>query len=140
LEENNTINKKKLNEWYKKMVELCEKSDRLEVGLLNFGHVLYYSPPDKSGLWIDKNVAEILNAKDASIIRDGYRTESFNSLGVVSIDSEGKVFDNVATRYTLKADEIEKAKYHRLAMVMRDLADSYKEQAERTRNRYSDDD
>lgn len=140
LEENNTINKKKLNEWYKKMVELCKKSDRLEVGLLNFGHVLYYSPPDKSGLWIDKNVAEILNAKDASTIRDGYRTETFNSLGVISIDSEGKVFDDVAARYNLKADEIEKAKYHRLAMVMRDLADSYKEQAERTRKRYSDDD
>lgn len=139
LEENNTINKKKLNAWYKEMIEICTKSDRLEVGLLNFGHVLYHSPPDKSGLWIDKNVAEILNSKDASTIRDGYRTESFNSLGVVSIDSEGRVFDDIASRYTLKADEIEKAKYYRIAMIMRELADSYKEQAERTRKRYSDD-
>jgi len=140
LEENNTINKKKLNDWYKKMIEVCKESDRLEVGLLNFGHVLFYSPPDKSGLWIDKSVAEILNEKDASTIRDGYRTESFNSRGVISIDSEGKVFDDIAAGYTLKADEIEKAKYHRLAMIMRDLSESYKEQAERTRKRYSDDD
>ena len=136
LQEDNKLDKIKLKKWYKEMKKICEKSDRLDVGLMNFGHVLFYSPIDKSGLWIDKAVAEILNADDAEIIRDGFRTECINSLGVVSLDKNGKVYEDLAESYEEKALSIEKAGYSRIANVMRNLADSYKNRAEETRERF----
>ncbi|MEG2235196.1 MAG: ATP-binding protein [Clostridia bacterium] len=138
LDDKGVINKIKLNNWYDKMKEICTQSDRLEVGLLNFGHVLYYSPEDKSGLWIDKNVAEILDDNASNIIRDGFRTEVFNSLGAINIDKDGAVYDNLADKYEEKAISIEKAGYSRIATLMRSLSDSYRNQAERTRERYDD--
>ena len=104
--ENGTINKEKLNLWYNKMIKICTKSDRLEVALSNFGKVLFHSPKDKSGFWIDKNVAEILNQENADIIRKGFHTEAFNSLGVINYDPEGSVFENKSNEYNEKADDL----------------------------------
>lgn len=136
--DNGVINKKKLNDWYNEMVKICEKSDRLEVALSNFGKVLYHSPEDKSGFWIDKNVAEILNQENADIIREGFHIEAFNSMGVVNYDSEGSVFDNKAKEYYEKADSADKEGFYRLASEMRKLADTYKYEAENTREHYFD--
>lgn len=136
--ENGTIDKEKLKSWYNKMVEICTKSDRLEVALSNFGKVLYHSPKDKSGFWIDKNVAEILNQENADIIRKGFNTEAFNSLGVINYDSEGSVFENKANEYNEKANLADKEGFYRLAKAMRKLADTYKYEAENTREHYYD--
>lgn len=136
--ENGTIDKDKLNNWYKEMVIICSQSDRLEVGLSNFGKVLYHSPKDKDGFWIDKNVAEILNAENADIIRRGFHTEAFNSLGVINYDPEGTVFENLSKEYEEKANLADKEGFYRLAKEMRNLADTYKYEAEHTREHYYD--
>lgn len=132
------INKKNLNNWYNKMIEICTKSDRLEVALSHFGKVLFHSPKDKDGFWIDKNVAEILNEENADIIREGFHIEAFNSLGIVNYDSEGSVFENKAKEYNQKAEEADKEGFYRLAKEMRKLADTYKYEAEETREHYFD--
>jgi len=136
--ENGTIDKDKLNNWYKEMVIICGESDRLEVGLSNFGKVLYHSPKDNDGFWIDKNVAEILNAENADIIRRGFHTEAFNSLGVINYDPEGTVFENLSKEYEEKANLADKEGFYRLAKEMRNLADTYKYEAEHTREHYYD--
>lgn len=136
--ENGTIDKGKLNNWYEEMVIICSESDRLEVGLSNFGKVLYHSPKDKDGFWIDKNVAEILNDENADIIRRGFHTEAFNSLGVINYDPEGTVFENVSKEYEEKANLADKEGFYRLAKEMRNLADTYKYEAEHTRDHYYD--
>lgn len=135
---NGIIDKEKLNNWYDQMIDICKKSDRLEVGLSNFGKVLYHSPKDKSGFWIDKNVAEILNKNDADIIRSGFHTEAFNSLGVINYDPEGSVFENLAKEYEEKAISADTEGFYRLAKEMRKLADTYKYEAEHTREHYYD--
>ena len=66
--EDGYIDSSKLKIWYENMKDICKKIDRLEVGTSCFGKVLFYSPKDKSGFWIDKTVAEIIN--DNEIIRD----------------------------------------------------------------------
>ncbi len=136
--ENGIIDKEKLNSWYNKMVEICTKSDRLEVALSNFGKVLYHSPKDKSGFWIDKNVAEILNQENANIIREGFRTEALNSLGVINYDSEGSAFENKANEYNEKANQADQEGFYRLAKEMRKLAAIYRYEAENTREHYFD--
>lgn len=136
--ENGIINKKKLNIWYNQMVEICTKSDRLEVALSNFGKVLFHSPKDKDGFWIDKNVAEILNMENADIIRNGFHIEAYNSLGVINYDSEGSVFESKALEYNQKAEESDKEGFYRLAKEMRKLANTYKYEAENTRDHYFD--
>lgn len=135
---NGTIDKDKLNNWYKEMVIICGESDRLGVGLSNFGKVLYHSPKDTDGFWIDKNVAEILNAENAEIIRRGFHTEAFNSLGVINYDPEGTVFENLSKEYEEKANLADKEGFYRLAKEMRNLADTYKYEAEHTREHYYD--
>lgn len=136
--DNDSVDKKKLNNWYKEMVDICTKSDRLEVGLSNFGKVLFYSPKDNDGFWINKNVAEILNKEDADIIRDGFRIEAFNSLGIINYDSEGSAYEIKAEEYYQKADDADKEGYYRLAKEMRKLADNFKYEAEYTREHYFD--
>lgn len=136
--ENGTINKEKLNLWYNKMIKICTKSDRLEVALSNFGKVLFHSPKDKSGFWIDKNVAEILNQENADIIRKGFYTEASNSLGVINYDPEGSVFENKSIEYNEKANLADKEGFYRLAKEMRKLADTYKYEAENIRDHYFD--
>lgn len=136
--ENGIINKEKLKIWYDKMRDICSKSDRLEVGLSNFGKVLFYSPKDKDGFWIDKGVAEILNRDDSEIIRRGFSVEAFNSLGVINYDPDGSVFDNLAEKYESEAEEADKEGFFRLARTMRELADSYRNEAEQTRKHYFD--
>lgn len=136
--ENGRIDKEKLNMWYNQMVEICTKSDRLEVALSNFGKVLFHSPKDKDGFWIDKNVAEILNQENADIIRNGFHIEAYNSLGVVNCDPEGSVFESKVLEYNQKAEEADKEGFYRLAKEMRKLADTYKYEAENTREHYFD--
>ena len=140
LNEKNQIDRVKLNNWYEEMRGLCEEADRLEVGLINFGRVLFYSPKDINGLWIDESVAEILNDEDAENIRHGFSIENYNSLGVVIVDPEGKIYDDLAEEYESKAKSIEMAGYNRVAIVMRELSDTYRRDAERTRERYGFDD
>lgn len=135
---NGLIDKNKLNHWFLEMKKICIKSDRLELGLSNFGKVLYYSPQDKDGFWIDKNVAEILNQDDADIIRCGFKTAAFNSIGVVNYDSEGNAYRNLAKKYQDKAETADKEGYYNLARTMRELSETFKHDAERTRDYYND--
>ena len=92
------------------------------------GQVLPYAPPDPSGLWIHKTVAEALNAKSADAIRSGFTTELFNMRGVHGFTA-GKDELELAAKYRQRADDIEAAGFHRVATAVRELAVWYERQA-----------
>ena len=123
--------------WLREMKETCDKTGHLEVALSQLGQTLIYAPADPNGLWIHKTVAEALNAKEVEEIRRGFHTGVFNSRGAVCVDPTGKPEDELAAKYTAKADEVEAAGFHRFAVTMRSLADTYAREAERIRKEHS---
>ena len=117
--------------WLEKTREICAKSGHLDVAHLHIGQVLYYSPPDYQGLWIDQVVAEALNGKDAEKMRNGFQTEAFNSRGFHYVDPTGKLERELAEKYRQRAEEIENAGYQRFAVTLRSLSESYDLEADR---------
>lgn len=135
-EKNEFINKNKLNSWYEEMIELCKKKDRLEVGLLCFGNVLFYSPKDKKGFWIDKSVANILNGND--IIRNGFRNKAVNSVGVVYCDENGTEYLKKRDEYYQKAEQTELEGYHKFATALREIAQDFEFHANHIKDKFYD--
>lgn len=127
----NKLDGKKLQDWTYSAVEKCAETGRVEVAMQHIGHVLYHSPSDPDGLWLHRSVAEILNNKEADHIRKGYEIEAFNSRGVFTVDPEGNAEKDIAESYRKKANEIELAGYHRIAVTLRNIAAEYDSQAKR---------
>ncbi|OMF05710.1 hypothetical protein MHI48_16910 [Paenibacillus sp. FSL H7-0942] len=120
------------NAWLKQTKETCAETGHLEVALLHLGNVLIYSPQDSNGLWIDQNVAEALNEKDAEHIRQGFRISELNSRGAHWVDPTGEAERELANGYRQRAEEIEDYGFHRFAVVLRSIAESYDQEAERS--------
>lgn len=125
-----TFNGEELEKWLNEVKKECEISGHLEIALTMIGHVLTYSPADPNGLWINHSVAEVLNARDANDMRDGFRIQLFNSRGVYPF-TNGQAERELAKKYRLQAEEIESHGFHRLANTLRELATSYEYNAER---------
>ncbi len=103
------------------------------------GHALIHVPSDPDGLWIHCSAAAALNAKDAEDMRNGFRTELYNSRGVHWIDPTGKPEKELAEKYRTQAEAVEDAGYHRLSTTLRELAGSYEREAERISTREFED-
>ena len=117
--------------WYEKVKERCSESGHLEVAMIKIGEVLFYSPEDPGGLWINEEIVKQLNASDADYMRNGFRTEVFNSRGGYLVDPTGRPERELAQQWRQKAEEVEKAGYARFGATLRGVADSYEREAER---------
>jgi hypothetical protein len=126
----NEFDSKKFYEWLSEVQKSTQQSGHLDIAMTQFGQVLPYAPPDPSGLWIHKSVAEALNAKSADKMRFGFTTELFNMRGVHGFTA-GRDELNLANQYRQKADDVEAAGFHRLATAVRELAVSYELDAAR---------
>ena len=126
-----TYNGDALTAWLEDVKAACVESGHLEIALSMVGHVLINTPPDPDGLWLHHSAATALNAKDAKDMRDGFRTELFNSRGFHWVDPESRGERELAKKYRLQAEEVEARGYHRLASSLRELATSYERDAER---------
>ena len=126
--------------WLDAVKRECLETGHLEIAMTMLGHSLIHVPPDPDGLLIHRSAAAALNAKDAGDIRNGFRTELFNSRGVHWVDPTGKPEKELAAKYRSQADAIEAVGYHRLATTLRDLAASYERDAESvsSRERFAD--
>ena len=129
------IDKDKFICWFEEMKNLALEKDRLEVSLLHFGQVLFYSPKSKDGFWIDRNVAQLLNRDDADVIRRGYSLQAFNSVGVVNVDSEGTEWLNLEKEWNKKAESTG-PEYFRFVKTIRDIAQNFHEQAKYMQDHY----
>ncbi|MHB9011619.1 MAG: hypothetical protein ACYC49_05250 [Ignavibacteriaceae bacterium] len=129
IQKDGTFNEKKFGDWINKMWAECESTGHLEVALSKIGQVLYYSPEDPSGFWINKTIAEFLNRKDTKEARNGFSTEVFNSRGAYWVDPTGKPELELAKTYRKKAEDTEDAGFQRFAITLRKIAESYEEEA-----------
>ncbi|MBS1992705.1 MAG: hypothetical protein JSS83_19435 [Cyanobacteria bacterium SZAS LIN-3] len=116
--------------WLAKTREIAADSGHLSVALTHVGCVLYYSPKDPNGLWIDRSIAEALNDKTADKLRTGFVQQIFNSRGVHWVDPSGQQERELSEQYQGKAEDVENAGYQRLATSLRALAESYAREAE----------
>lgn len=117
--------------WLSSVKEQCMESGHLEVAMSNVGKVLLYSPADPKGLWVMESVARALNGRDAEEMRNGFRTEVFNSRGAHWVDPTGKPERELAELWRQRAESVENAGFARFAATLRDLAKSYDRDAER---------
>ncbi len=128
-QKDNSFNEKEFKKWIDQVKEICRESGHLEVALLHAGKVLFYSPKDPSGFWINKIVAEELNRMDADKLRSGFSNEVFNSIGFHFIDPSGKSERGLAQGYKNRAEETENEGFHRLAVTLRKISESFEREA-----------
>jgi hypothetical protein len=126
-----SFSSEKFNDWLKTVKTKCEESGHLDVAMITLGEALIHSPSDPDGLWIHRTIAEALNSEDATKMRNGFSTGTFNSRGVYCVDPTGKPEKDLAAKYKKQADEVENAGYFRFAGTLRNLAMSYEDEAKR---------
>lgn len=118
-------------EWLTTMEEIVKSSGHYDVAMIQLGDVLVNSTEGPDGLWIHPVIAEAMNNRERSSLRDGYRTGIYNSRGFYTVDPEAKPERALAEKYRQRADQVENAGYQRLATTLRGVADSYDRDAER---------
>ena len=126
---------KGFNNWLNSVKDKCNTSGRLDMALQIIGNTLIYTPKDKSGLWINKTIAQALNSEDSKEMREGFYFGIVNSRGVYTVDPTGVSEDNLADKYLKQADELEQNGYMNFAKTLKDISNSYKHYANRTRNK-----
>ena len=137
LQDDGTFSPEQFNAWLQRVKTICVGSGHLEAALDNIGKVLIHAPADPNGLWIHQAVADALNSRDVEFMRDGFSVGIYNSRGTHGVDPTGEPERELAKKYYLRADEVEKAGFHRLAATLKDLAHSYKREAERIIDKYA---
>lgn len=128
-DEENLFSEKNFSSWLKKVKTITKKTGHYTVAMLEVGEVLFYSPADKEGLWINKSIAKVLNAKDAEKIRSGYRTEAMNSRGAHWVDPSGQQEVELAELWHKKADEVDTAGFPIFANLLESIANTYRKDA-----------
>ena len=123
-----------LTAWLEKVKEICRESGHLEVALTMIGQVLFNTPPDPDGFWMNYTAANVLNAKDAKKIRNGFQTAVIASRGVYTCTG-GEEERKLAEKYRMRAEETEARKFHRLAGTFRDISAFYEQEAEHEASR-----
>jgi len=131
MQSDGTFSKEHLVQWLESVKAACSDSGHIEVALSHVGNVLIHCPPDPDGLWIQRAAAEVLNAKDAEIMRRGFSLAVFNARGVHTVDPNGKPELELAEKYNKQAEEVENVGYQRFASTLRELAKSYTNEARR---------
>ena len=97
----------------------------------NIGRVLIHCSTDSDGLLVNRTVANALDARNAENLRDGFGTGLLKLRGVHWVDPSAKPELKLAEQYRKKAETVENAGFHRLAITLRGIADSYDRDAER---------
>lgn len=110
---------------------------RYEITMQEIGKVFYYYPENETGLWLPKEVAELIDGIDAEHIRIGYAQEIYNSRGVHTVDPEGKPELALAEKWNCRAKMADNEGYPRFGAKLREVAESYKREAQRNVDEFS---
>jgi hypothetical protein len=79
-----------LTVWLEKVKEIRHESRHMEVAMAIVGQVLFNTPPDPDGFWINHSAARALNDEEAKEMRNGFQTAVIASRGVYSSQPEMK--------------------------------------------------
>lgn len=122
------------DDWWNAVLRECDETGHLGVAKSQVGHVIAYSPPDPSGLWIHPAVARLMDRPEMGEMRRGFTLELFNSRGVHTFTA-GQAEVELADGYDVKAEDVARAGFHRVAESLRQLADEYRREAKREAQR-----
>lgn len=134
------FNSKIFLKWFKKVMKIAKDKTREDVTLNEIGQILFYTPQDKDGFWINKDIAEILNTEEYEHMRQGYHSEIINSRGCHIVDKTAKPELDLANKYHKQANDCRNAGYSRLAAILDDAELFYKQEAARILDKPKNDD
>lgn len=120
------LNDNKLRTWIAKVEDVCKKSGHLNIAQSVVGGYLTNSPPDRSGLWINKTVADILERDSASSMRSGYNTGIYNDCGVQIVGITERRKETLQGKWLNRARKAEELGFIRFATSLRKLVDDFK--------------
>lgn len=127
-----TLESNKFYEWVKKVRDITTESGHLDIALYILGEVLFFTPVDTDGFWINRTIAEFLNKKENEEVRNGFYIKTRNSRGAHWVDPEAKEELELARMFTERADATDSGGFVRLAVTLRELAEAYEDDAKRT--------
>ncbi|WP_101254325.1 hypothetical protein [Streptomyces barkulensis] len=121
-----------LRAWLDEARRLLEESDRLEIGELQIGEVLAHSPEDADGTFPSFPIREVLEDASGERLARGFSIGVYNKRGVTSrsMAEGGQQEYDLADEYAAWAEAVQ-ATHPRTASVLRDIADSYREEGRR---------
>lgn len=127
-----SIDSTRLDAWLEEAQRLLEQRGRLEVGLVQFGHVLTAAPPDPDGSWPPRVVRDLVQELQSEEVESGLSTEIFNRRGVTSrgLEEGGAQEDALAAKYRADADAFAD-EWPRISGILRRIASSYDADARR---------
>lgn len=126
-----TLDINKFYEWVHKVRDITAESGHLDIALYILGEVLFFTPIDTDGFWINRTIAEFLNKKENEEVRNGFYIKTRNSRGAHWVDPKAKEEKELALMYNERADVTEAAGFIRLASTIRELAEAYEQDASR---------
>ncbi|QGS60573.1 hypothetical protein [Shewanella algae] len=132
-----SINSKQLNDWVDKVTNLARETGHLSTAMEEAGRVLYFAPEDPDGLWINKDIASILNIKDETgeHLRTGFKRAARGARGWHVVEYTGEQELELAMMFRNKAEALENKGFVRLAAAMLQIAEEYETEAEAMRQR-----
>jgi len=116
--------------WFDEVVAETSDSGHLEIALVTIGEALFYSPAEEDNtLWINRQIAPLLNKIEYDGLRNGYSTECTNSRSAFWVDPTGAPELEFAQQYEDKATAVDNLGFSRFASTLRSIAQSYRSQA-----------
>lgn len=122
----------KLKMWIDKARELCEKSDRKEVGDSHIGQVLAHAESEGEGVWPPEAVCKIIDEIQSDELDNGFRVEIYNKRGVVfkSPFAGGQQERALVEQFRQYADKWA-IRYPKTATILTKIAEGYEDEAKR---------
>ncbi|MFV1922213.1 MAG: hypothetical protein ACMZ63_06395 [Methylotenera sp.] len=117
------------NDWVVAVKLQAKEDKRYDITMQEIGKVFYYYPESDGGLWLPKEVAEVLDGDED--MRIGYAIEIYNSRGVHTVDPEGRPELALAEKWDVRAMIADDEGYPRFGAKLREVAESYRREAQR---------
>lgn len=134
LDKNGLLDSSVLIDWINEVLKLAQEVNRITSAKLFIGHLLYHSPADKDGFWIDRSVANILNDfKNGDMLR-GYKNENINSRGAHVVDTTGAQENAIGDLWRKRAEELRNENYPFFASEADSIAKFYYDSAKQSQN------
>ena len=122
VDEQGELDDNKLRAWIAKVEDVCKKSGHLNIAQSVVGGYLTNSPPDESGLWINRTIASVLD-QNSEFMRSGYNTGVYNARGVQLVDVANRGEVILRNEWLNRAEEVEGLGFLKFAKSLRKLAD-----------------
>jgi hypothetical protein len=106
--------------------------------MYHIGKILFYTPKDVDGFWINKKIALLLDEKEYDDLRSGYCNEVYNSRGAHFVDETGSEEKNLAELWKTRSKELENEGLTYFALSIKQLATGYEYEAKRINSQFID--